>query len=262
MGIEVLVTTMHQSNMHKYKEMNLQTDAILANQTDFFSYREEQIGSSIVRMLSTATRGTSRNRNIALAMSSGEYILFADDDLQFVDGYADIIKQEFMEHPEAEAIKFNLFDLSESRKISMKSIKKYERATIFNMGASGVWGIVIKKEVLVRANLKFNENFGPGTENYCGEDTIFIFEMLKRKVKFFRSPKIIAGIDQSESSWFEGHNEKYFEVSGKVLATMYPKISFLLALRSAYRFSKRNDCKMTFLKIYKSYIEGIENKGK
>ena len=197
MNLEVLITTMHQTDFRKYKEMNLQTDAVLANQADFYGYQEEKIDQSTVRMISTATRGLSRNRNIAIAMSTGEYILFADDDLQFVDGYADIIENEFAEHPEAEAIKFNLFDLSEDRKISMKSIEKFERATMLNMGASGVCGIAIKKNALIKANLKFNEKFGTGTENYCGEDTIFIFEMLKKKIKLYRSPKKIAGIDQN-----------------------------------------------------------------
>ena len=189
MNLEVLITTMYQTDFRKYKEMNLQTDAVLANQADFYGYQEEKIDQSTVRMISTATRGLSRNRNIAIAMSTGEYILFADDDLQFVDGYADIIENEFAEHPEAEAIKFNLFDLSENRKISMKSIEKFERATMLNMGASGVCGIAIKKNALIKANLKFNEKFGTGTENYCGEDTIFIFEMLKKKIKLYRSPK-------------------------------------------------------------------------
>lgn len=259
MGIEVLVTTMHQTDLSKYKEMNLQTDAVLANQTDYFGYQEEIIGSATVKMISTATRGLSRNRNIAMAMSTGEYILFADDDLQFIDGYADIIVNEFVEHPEAEAIKFNLFDLSEDRKISMKSIEKFERATMLNMGASGVCGVAIKKNVLIRANLKFNEKFGTGTENYCGEDTIFIFEMLKKKIKFYRSPKKIAGINQSVSSWFEGYNERYFEVSGKLFMTMCPRLAWLMAIRSAYRFSKRERCQMSFTEILKCYIRGIRS---
>ena len=36
-----------------------------------------------------------------------------------------------------------------------------------------------KKETLERHNLFFNQTFGPGTENYCGEDTIFLMEMIK-----------------------------------------------------------------------------------
>lgn len=260
MNLEVLITTMYQTDFRKYKEMNLQTDAVLANQADFYGYQEEKIDQSTVRMISTATRGLSRNRNIAIAMSTGEYILFADDDLQFVDGYADIIENEFAEHPEAEAIKFNLFDLSENRKISMKSIEKFERATMLNMGASGVCGIAIKKNALIKANLKFNEKFGTGTENYCGEDTIFIFEMLKKKIKLYRSPKKIAGIDQTESSWFEGYNEKYFQTVGKVLGTMYPFLSYLIVIRSAYKFTKRDKCHLKFLDILKNYYKGIKSR--
>ena len=261
MNIEVLVATMKQSDMRKYDEMNLQTDAIIANQADRYAYQEKMSGESTVRMISTTTIGLSRNRNIALSMSTGDYIVFADDDLQFIDGYAHIIEREFMEHPEADAIKFNLKDISKRRKISMQSIEKYERATMLNMGASVVVGLVIKKDVLVRTNLKFNEQFGAGTENYCGEDTIFFHELLKHKVKIFRSPKVIAKIDQTESSWFEGHNRKYFEVSGKIFATMYPKLSWLIVIRSAYRFSKRADNNMSFGEILRCYFRGIQNNG-
>ena len=42
--IEVLVTTMHQSDITKYHEMNLQTDAVIANQADRCGYDEYSVG--------------------------------------------------------------------------------------------------------------------------------------------------------------------------------------------------------------------------
>lgn len=45
--------------------------------------------------------------------------------------------------------------------------------------------------VLKKYNLHFHENFGPGTENYCGKDTIFLMEMLDKKVKFSVPPWIL-----------------------------------------------------------------------
>ncbi len=257
MAIEVLVTTMHQTNLNLYKQMNLQTSAVIANQTSNFNYQEENINGNCVKMISTSTRGLSRNRNIALALSTLDYILFADDDLKFIDGYNDLILDEIKKHPEADAIKFNLYNLSKSRKIGMQPINKFEKATIFNMGGSGVCGIVIKKASLVKANITFHENFGTGTSNYCGEDTIFIYNLIKKGIKLYRSPIVIAGIDQTESTWFEGFNEKYFVVSGMVFKEMNPFLAPLIAIRSSYKFSKRENCNMSFSEILRSYYKGI-----
>lgn len=255
--LEVLCVTMHQKDFSKYSQMNLQTDAVIANQASSNAYAEEEINGHTVKLVTTNTRGTSRNRNIALCHSTAEYVLFSDDDLVFVDGYEQLIQSEFADHPEADAIKFNLYDISSSRKISMRQIERFGPATRRNMGSSGVWGLVIKREVLIRNNLYFREDFGPGTENYCGEDTIFLQKLVNAKIGFFRSPVVIAGIDQTTSSWFEGYNEKYFTVTGKIFAATYPRIARLLAVRSAYRFSKRKGCTMKFTDILKCYFKGI-----
>ncbi|MDO4385963.1 MAG: glycosyltransferase family A protein [Clostridia bacterium] len=107
MKVEVLVTTMYEVDFNKYTQMNLQTDAVLANQTDKNAYAETEIRGRCVKLVSTDTRGVSRNRNLALMHASpdADYLLFADDDLVFVDGYEKLVLGEFEKHPEAEAIK-------------------------------------------------------------------------------------------------------------------------------------------------------------
>lgn len=257
--VEVLVTTMHQSDSSKYTQMNLQTDAVIANQTDKNEYAETEINGSSVKLISTNSRGLSRNRNIALSYASQEadYILFSDDDLVFNDGYKQAILDEFDKHPEAEAIKFNIHDLSHTRKISMRRIERFEKATRRNMSSSGVWGLVIRRDVLKRHNLHFHENFGAGTKNFCGEDTIFLMEMLDKKVKFYRSPVDIGGIDQSESSWFQGHNARFFVTCGMVLGTIYPRLSYLLVIRSAWKACRRKDSGMRYIDILACYYRGI-----
>jgi len=258
--LQVLVTTMHQTDTSKYEQMNLQTDAVIANQCDKNGYLCEMKNGNQLQLISTTTRGLSRNRNIALAHASqkADYILFSDDDLVFDDGYETKILAEFERHPEAEAIKFNLHDLSSTRKISMKRIEAFGKATRRNISSSGVCGLVLKTKILKKYNLHFHENFGSGTENYCGEDTIFLMELLDKKVKFYRSPIDIAGIDQTESSWFTGHNERFFTTAGMVIGTVYPILSHLIVIRSAYKFSKRKDAKLSFRKILGCYYNGIK----
>lgn len=264
MKLVVLVTTMHQNSFDIYNAMNLHTDAVIANQADENGYRETIINGHSVKLITTSSRGLSRNRNIALshAAQDANILLFSDDDLIFDDDYETKVISEFEKHPEAQAIKFNIHDISATRHISMARIQQFERATRRNMTSSGVVGLAIKQSVFQKNNLKFNEMFGAGTDNLCGEDTILIMEMLNRRVAFFRSPLDIAGIDQTDSSWFEGYNNRYFESAGAVIGTIYPRLSYLFVIRSAYRFSKRAKCTMKFLEILACYYKGIRNNEK
>ena len=95
MKLEVLVTTMHCNDLSIYKRMNLQTDAIIANQCDNDEVLCEVIDNHNVKMVSTNTRGVSLNRNIAINHSTADYILFSDDDLIFNNGYEKEINDEF-----------------------------------------------------------------------------------------------------------------------------------------------------------------------
>ena len=260
MKLTILVTTMHQNDFAVYDKMNLQTDAVIANQCGNNGYQEETHNGKFVKLVSTTSRGLSRNRNIALAHASqdSDYLMFSDDDLVFNDGYEQMILDEFEKHPEAEAIKFNLHDLSKTRKISMRRIQKWGKCTRRNMSSAGVCGVAIKQKTLKRIGLYFNENFGSGTANYCGEDTIFLQAMINAHVSFYRSPIDIAGIDQSESTWFKGYDKHYFEVSGMILGKCYPHIAKLLAVRSAHRRAKEKRCDFDFTTILKAYLTGIK----
>lgn len=256
--LQILVTSMHQTDMTLVKKMNICSDVLIANQADSFRYSEEMNNEHRFEMVTTSTRGLSRNRNIAISCSSNHaaFILFLDDDLVLHDGYEAVIEEEFLAHPEVDAIKFNIMSKG-SRSISMRPIKKFRKATAWSISSSGVCGLVIRRSVLLDKNLRFNENFGAGTERYCGEDSIFLQEMLKKKVKLYLSPKYVADIYQEASTWFVGYDEKYFMVAGMVLAHMYPVLARIIGIRSAYRFSKRKDCNMRFLEILKCYHKGI-----
>jgi hypothetical protein len=185
-----------------------------------------------------------------------------DDDFVFGGGYEEKVYEEFEKHPKADAIRFetNTVAISEQRKVEMPKVKQlFRKATRREVSRYGVCGLVIKREVMKRFCLHFNECFGPGTENYCGEDTIFLQEMINKKIKFYLSPIIIADIDKSTSTWFEGFNEKHFYVKGKVLEKTYPRLAKILAVRSAWRARKRGQNPLPFRVILKCYLKGVHD---
>lgn len=257
--IQLLVTSMHQKDLELVRKMNISSDVLIANQADAYEYCKQEVNGNIYEMVTTATRGTSRNRNIAIACSSpaAEYIMFLDDDLVLHDGYVKIIEEEFLTHPDAEAIQFNIVSKG-YRKLSMKQVASFQKATMLSVAGNGVWCLAIKRTVLLEKNIRFNESFGPGTAKYCGEDSIFLQELLKKHVRFYRSQQYIADIYQTTSTWFEGYNERYFMVSGMALANVYPLLSRLIVIRSAYRFLKRKTSGMGYFEILRCYQKGIQ----
>lgn len=258
MKLQVLVTTMKQVDLSKFYAMNIQSDVFFANQSDNYSYIEKKIDDITIKMLTTRTKGLSKNRNIALACTNlnAEYILFSDDDLTFYDGYENLILNEFIKNPKADAIRFNLKTASTSKR-SVRQIHCLKKATPWNSGFSGVCGMCIKQSILQKKNLHFNELFGPGTEFYCGEDTIFIKEMLKKDINLYFSPVTIGEIDQSESTWYEGQTEKYFQIKGMVLQVCFPFLAKFIIFLQAYRFYKRGT-PFSFWKILKNLHIGIQ----
>lgn len=260
MKIQVLVTTMYESDFSKIREMNIQGRVLFANQADRYDYAEKIEGTVHAEMITTKTRGSSKNRNIAITNSSedADVLVFADADLVFVDGYEKLIKREFETHPYADAIKFNLHDLSTTRKLSTKRIKKFERATLINMLPSGVCALAIKHEVLKKFNMHFCEYFGAGTKYYCGEDSIFFHELFRKKIAFYRSPLDIAGIDQTYSTWYEGVSEKYLTVNGMVCAARHSNLLllFLYYIIKAWRFSRRKQCQFKFWQVFRFLCNG------
>ena len=67
MTLEILITTMQQSDFSIIEEMNIKSDAVIANQCNENNYREIVVVGKSIKMISTTSRGLSRNRNIALA---------------------------------------------------------------------------------------------------------------------------------------------------------------------------------------------------
>ncbi len=261
--LQVLVTTMHDKDVSRYHTMKLQSDALFANQADEYRYYEAEINGHRVQQITTATRGSSRNRNIALGYADKEadYIMFSDDDLRFLDGYEKLIFEEFEKHPDADAIRFNLTDVSKEggARVKIKQINRFYRANRWNSGSFAIYAMAMRRKSLVKANVRFNEAFGPGTENYCGEDTIFLKDLLRRKMRIYCSPVTIGEICTVGSTWFSGHNEKYFYINGKVSYVNHPILSYVLPFIQAYRFKRKTATELSYFSIIRWYFKGIRD---
>lgn len=110
MSVQVLIATMNQTDHSLLKKMNIQSDAIVSNQCDFNKIEEFTYNGYNIKFISFAEKGVGLNRNNALMRADADYCLFADDDLVYVDGYPQIVENEFKKHPNADVLIFNLIE--------------------------------------------------------------------------------------------------------------------------------------------------------
>lgn len=237
MRVEVLCATMNQTDLRKYQEMNLQTDVVFANQADRHQWMEEKLDGNRVKMCTTPYRGVGNNRNMAILHSSGDLLMFADDDMVYRDGYADGVIQAFQENPQADLMVFYC-DTDSSRK--MKAIPRVGRVGWWNYMRYGTVSIVIRRERLLQSNLMFTQLFGGGCRYCAGEDNLFLREALKKGLAVYAHPFTIAHVNKEHSTWFQGYDERYFFDNGAWLQTAYPIMKHLLVWYFVAKFSKRS----------------------
>lgn len=256
--VEVLCATMRQNNFDKINEMNIQSDVVFANQDDDVRYDEIKLGENIAKMITTNTRGVGINRNIALMYATDDYLLFSDDDLKYVDGYAQIVEEAFLKVPKADCIIFNIITIGSD--IKRRKNEKIKRVRWYNALNYGTVRVAVKRNSISRENVTFNTNFGGGTPFSCGEDTLYIVDMLKSKLKLYTYPEVIATVDQRDSTWFKGFNEKYYYDKGVIYASISRFFAKLLCLQNLIRQPDYKKNNLTFREAYKWMKKGIKNR--
>lgn len=259
MKLQVLVATMNNTNIEKlYNDMNLKTDALVINQSDTFNYEKKEINNANLECYTFNERGLSKSRNNALLRCTGDIICFADDDMIYSETYEKDIIKEFKNHPEADAIVFNV--TSNSKKRSGKEIKKFAKVGKMESREYGSVHIAIKRKALLNRNVYFNILFGSGSVYKCGEDTIFLKELLDKKMNLYKSPIAIGSVDMSDSTWFNGFTEKYFFDKGAIIACAYPKVKYLLIFIQSLKNSKKKLHSYSyFFKLFRWYLNGAND---
>lgn len=240
MSLQVLVSTMNQKNHSIIKKMNIQSDAIIINQTDSNDAQEFTSNGCFIKFLSFKERGVGLSRNNALMRANSDICLMADDDMIYVDGYKDIVIKAFKENQKADIIMFNVPIQKKDGKTIIK-VRKSGRVRFYNSMRYGTVNIAFRKEAILKNNIYFSLLFGGGAQYGSGEDSLFIRDALRNGLKIYSSTEIIAKIRENKSTWFTGYNEKYFfdkgalfQALGGNLLSFFLIIQFLLRKRKLY----------------------------
>lgn len=245
--IQVLVATMNQkeSDYSLLEKMNIQSDAIVCNQCDSYSYRKFVWNGYNISWFNFNERGVGLNRNNALMRASADVVVFCDDDMVLVDGYKDIIIKGFVDYAYADVLIFNI-----SGRTQNKSVTRVNRFNYLRYGAAR---IACKLKSVKSNGILFNLCFGGGTEHQHGEDNIFLCNCLDKGLKIYTFPYLIAELtNERNSTWRKEFDKKYFQDQG----ALYRQISRynwrLLCLIDSIKHRRRYAC--NWFAAYKSMI--------
>lgn len=256
LSIQVLVSTMNQKDYSLLDKMNIQSDAIVINQVDrdkidLFDYKGHQI-----KWISMSQRGIGLSRNTALMNSTADIVLFADDDMEYVDGYAENVVRAFMEYDKADIICFNINLMNSNKNIGIhRNNTKDKKLHFYNSMRYGATLIAARRKALWRERISFSMLFGGGAEFNSGEDSLFIKDCHNSKLQVFSNRYCLGNVDDSNSSWYKGINDKFFEDRGRVYASAFPRIYWLVFMYYSLKLSKFHK-NYSFIRILSLFYKG------
>ena len=233
--LQVQVVTMGQTDFSLLEKMNIQCDALIGNQ----GMPENEVSEIQHRgcnavMYSWHETGVGLNRNNLLMRSDAEIILFSDDDVVYDDGYVSTILDAFDSHPEADGI---FFDISHQlAHVDPRPNYNWHRARLYNSMHYATPRLAIRAKALKEANVYFSLLFGGGAKYACGEDSLFVAQLLRAGVSLYGSPERIGVLtEERESTCFTGYNEQFFRDTGVFYHILTRRFARLLCFRYCVR---------------------------
>ena len=246
MKLEVLLSIMNLDK-NKLNKMGITTNTVVINQCNETGYEEFEN----FRIYSYNEKGLSNSRNRGLENAKGDIILLCDDDVIYDKDYEKIILNEFEKNPKADIIVFNI----ESPNRNIKENSRNKRIRIYNALRYTSARIAFKMQSIKNANIKFNTTFGAGAKYSHGEDTLFLVDALRNKLKIYSSKKYIGTVHQKESTWFKGHDEKFFYDKGAIFTAVNKRIRKILIIQYLLRHKEVLD-KIKFREALKIMLKG------
>jgi glycosyltransferase involved in cell wall biosynthesis len=201
-------------------------------------------------------KGLSKSRNIALAYAEDNICLLCDDDIKLVKNFDNIIFDAYRENPEADVICFQAID-EDGIKFKNYHSKKRWLNIMTLMKVSSI-EITFKSMSIQNTNIKFDEEFGLGTEMPTGEESIFLVDAYKKNLKILYVPIPIV-IHPLESSGTEWNNEKMIKAKGAMFGRMFGKFGYFFNLLFSLKKYSLYKKEHSFVVFFGMMNDGLSN---
>ena len=255
MTLELLVSAVNADPSGLIQKMNIHSDAVLINQCDHVGYEELPVDGWKVRVWSLQEKGVGLSRNNALLRAEGDICLFSDEDIVYDDDYRQKVLAEFVSHPEADMLLFNV-DVCEAR--HTYHTERYGRVRQYNCGRYPAYSFALKTELMHKKNLTYSLLFGGGAKYSNGEDSLFIRDCIRSGLKVYKTPVTIGHEEERESTWFSGYHEKFFFDRGVLYEFLYGSLAKPIALQFLIRHRKTMCGEIPVGRAYALMCEGLK----
>lgn len=257
MTLQVLVASMYQTDHSLLEKMNIQSDAIVINQCDRNEIERFTYNGHSILWMSLNERGIGLSRNTALMRATADIVLFADEDVRYLDGYPQMIFSSFEKNPMVDILLVDLEAIGDVK--HLEKAYTHHQVNWYNSMHYGAVHFACKRESLFTKGLSFNLLFGGGARYSCGEDSIFLAGALKSGLKVWTVPGYIGNVIHGESTWFQGYTDKYFYDKGVLMGTIFGVMAYPLVI---VLFLKNSGQTKTYglKKAIKKAFEGIRQR--
>ncbi|MBR0536111.1 MAG: glycosyltransferase [Clostridia bacterium] len=264
MKIQHIISTMNREEFSFLEKLCLKTDAVVVNQNCPEGKAKETLRNGVdVNIISTPEKGLSRSRNKLLENATGEVCIIGDDDVEYLDGYLEAVRQAYEKYTDADIIIFRFTHekgketrvrYTEDIKVSMQSISKFSSVEI-----------TFKRESVLKAGLGFNNNIGLGTAFPSGEENAFLADALRAGLNIYHVPVTIC-VAREDLKINESYGvQKYLVDKGAVFYCIYKKMFPLYALAFVVLKKKSLFKDVSFFKCFslmckgrKKYIKSVK----
>lgn len=259
MTVCVLISCMNQDKSI-IERTRVQSHVVVVNQCDEerveeWDFKNIDGKTSHAKFISTKERGLSRSRNMAIRNAIGDICLISDDDEQLMEGYEQVVIEAYKKQPKADLISFAF-----NRKDKHFSEKPFKHNLRSLLKTSSV-EITFLREPVIANNIWFDEKMGSGSGNGAGEENMFLITCKRKGLRMYYDPYTIGRLLSTDSMWFKGYTERYFEnfgwASRRIMGSVV-SLAYLCYWFPAHRGLYIKDIPMS--NAIKGYLRGWKSK--
>ena len=236
MKLEVLMSCMDQQDDTLVQKSRLTGDVVVVNQGNEDGCAQYPTENGTARFFSVRQRGLTRSRNMAIRQARADVCVLCDDDEVFLPGYEEKILTAWESLPQADVLIFKI----QNRPVSFPDrVRRLRFPQTMKVSSPQ---ISFRRERLLGAGVLFDELLGAGTGNGAEEELKFLTDCERAGLRIYYVPVEIASVAQTESTWFHGFTETFFEnrgattryILGAGIASAYA-VYYVLRKRGMYR---------------------------
>jgi len=176
--------------------------------------------------------GVAKSRNRVIELAKTEYLVFADDDIEFVDAGLREAIDYLDNNPQVALVLAQA--ASPTAGLRKPYPSKQERLTKLNSARAATYEMIIRVSAIKDLGIRFDESFGAGVENYLGDEYIFIADLISAGGKGVFLPITIATHPEvsSGSGWGTERDRKArAKVFTRVFGALAPVVRLAFGIR-------------------------------